>query len=176
MGKRREARMKEIDIEWLQRIDSIHQKFNRTIPLKSFSSRCTKEILIDRYFRFLEGRTFKLRIPTNESNYVKEENITYEIFYALFTKTKHTTVFPDEGKEKYHYSYGIQKYLSWNDHEFTISFRDEKLNHQSFKLHWNDILRITYEEIPTEKYWEIVSLFIEPKKEEHEQVSETTSI
>ena len=119
---------------------------------------------------------FQVGVPKKSYLTGKEENINYEIFYALFTKTKHTTCWPDEGKEKYHYSYGVQKYLSWNDSEFTISFRDEKLNHQSFKLHWNDILRITYEEIHVEKYWEIVSLFMLPKKEEHEQVSETESV
>jgi len=157
--------MKEIDVNWLQRIDDIHDKLSRSVPIGSPSKRCTKEILLDRYFKFLEGRAFKLRIPTNESNYVNEENVNYEIFYALFSKSKHTTIFPDEGEEPFHYSYGVQKYNGWNDHEFTISFLDEKLKRQSFKLHWNDILRITYEEIPVEKYWDVVKLFVVPKEE-----------
>lgn len=158
--------MKNLNYDWLKRICDIHDKLDRGVPLDSPTNRCTKEILIDRYFKFLEGRAFKLRIPVNDPTYCLEEDIEYEIFYALFSKTKHTTLFPKEGKDPYHYSYGVEKYNGWNDHEFTISFRDEKLKHQSFKLHWNGIIRIRYEEIPVEKYGDIVKLFIDMKPKE----------
>jgi len=159
--------MKEIDLKWLKRIEKVHDTLSRSVPIGAPSRRCTKEILLDRYFKFLGGRAFKLRIPTTESSYCKEEDIKYEVFYALFVKTKHTTIHPEEGDELYHYSYGVRKHLGWNDSEYNISFRDEKLKLQDFKFHWNDILRITYEEIPVKEYWEVVKLFIdfEPKKE-----------
>ena len=71
---------------------------------------------------------------------------------ALFNKVKHTTRSENENRDgKVHYSYGVEKYNGWNDSEFIISFIDEKCNRQSFKLHWNGILRIKYEEITVEK-------------------------
>ncbi len=167
-GKKMGDQMKTIDVKWMQKIDAVHDKLERSIPLGSKTRRCTKEILIDRYFKFLHNQAFKIQIPEEGSNYRKEEDIKYEVFYALFNRSKHTTCHPAEGDEPYHYSYGVRKYLSWNDHEFTISFRDEKLKQQSFKLHWNEIMRIRYERIPLEEYWEVVKLFVvtEPVKEE----------
>lgn len=154
--------MKKIDIDWLKRLDSVHEKLDRSIPLGSKSSRCTKEILIDRYFKFLENKTFKIRIPLPGEDYRTEEEIVYEVFYAWFNKTKHTTIScgDDDRDGDVHYSYGVEKFNGWNDHEFTISFRDEKLKYRSFKLHWNDIIRITYEEISNKKYFDIVGLFV----------------
>jgi hypothetical protein len=153
--------MKEIDINWLKRLDSVHEKLDRSIPLGSKTSRCTKEILIDRYFKFLENKTFKIRIPLPGHKYRTEEEMEYEVFYAWFNKTKHTITSIDDNRDgEVHYSYGVEKYNGWNDHEFTISFRDEKLKYRKFKLHWNDILRITYEEIPNKEYFNVVELFI----------------
>jgi len=154
--------MKEIDYDWLKRLYDTHDKLERSIPINSKTSRCTKEILLDRYFKFLNGRAFKLKLPKNDGKYTTEDETAYEIYYALFNKVKHTTRSEDENRDgKVHYSYGVEKYNGWNDSEFIISFIDEKCNRQSFKLHWNGILRIKYEEITVEKYWEVVKLFVD---------------
>lgn len=153
--------MKKIDYDWLKRIDTIHDKLDRHVPLKSKTRRCTKEVLIDRYFKFLENTAYKIRIPKESYKYGKLSKPTYETFYALFYKSKHTIISCNEHDGEVYYSYGVQKYNGWNDQEFTISFRDEKCNYQEFKLHWNDILKISYEKIPLQKYWEIVGLFID---------------
>ncbi len=157
-----DQKMKEIDIEWMRKIDAVHGKLSRSVPIDSKTSRCTKEILIDRYFKFLDNRAFKLTLPSEGMNYRTEEEITYEVFYAWFNKTKHTTCSEDKNRDgEVHYSYGVEKYNGWNDHEFTLTFRDEKLKHRSFKFHWNEIMRIRYERIPLERYWEIVGLFVD---------------
>jgi len=84
----------------------------------------------------------------------------------LFNKTKHTITSSDNFEGETHYSYGVEKYMGYNDHEFSMSFLDEKAQRQNFKLNWNDILRMRYERIPTEKYWEIVMLFLIEKPKE----------
>jgi len=149
--------MKKIDIDWIRRIDAIHDKLDRHTPNGSKSSRCTKEILIDRYFKFLNGKAFKLRLPVSDTKYINDDD--YETFYALFSKTKHTRV--SSSNDEVCYSYGVRKHLGHNDSEFDISFIDEKINQRTFKLHLNGIFRIKYEEITVEKYWEIAKLFID---------------
>ena len=69
--------MKTIDVKWMQKIDAVHDKLERSIPLGSKTRRCTKEILIDRYFKFLHNQAFKIQIPEEGSNYRKEEDIKY---------------------------------------------------------------------------------------------------
>ena len=167
MSNQTKGIMEEIDVKWMKKIDAVHEKLERSIPLGSTTRRCTKEILIDRYFKFLENKAFKLRIPTNPSKYGPPEEEEYETFYGIFLKSKHRIVSGGKHNEEVYYSYGVQKYNGWNDHEFTITFRDEKLKQQSFKLHWNDIMKIQYEEINPQKYWEVVALFVkmEPAKE-----------
>lgn len=161
-----DQKMKNIDYDWLKRIDAIHDKLDRHVPLKSNTRRCTKEILIDRYFSFLNGKTFKLRIPITSGKYASPKDMEYETFYVLFNKTKHTIISSGEHNGEVYYSYGVQKHNGWNDQEFTISFMDEKLRHQSFKLHWNGLLKIKYEEIPNKEYWKVVKLFIDPSDPE----------
>jgi len=147
--------MEKIDNNWLLKIDAVHEKLENSIKLDSKVSRCTKNILIDRYFKFLNGKFFKLSIPNRIYNHRGQDEITYEVFYAWFSKSTHTiTHSKDHEGEKYN-SYGVQKHNGWNDHEFDITFRDEKLKRQDFKFHWNDILKISYEEITMEKYWEV---------------------
>ena len=150
--------MKEIDYNWLKRIYDVHDKLERSIPIGSPTHRCTKEVLLDRYFKFLDKKTFKIEIH--------EENGCVEIYYAMFNKQKHTirSEGPHDGEG--YYSYGVRKYSGWNDSEFAITFLDEKLKRRHFKLHWNDILKIKYEEIPTDKYWEVVRLFINTTPEQ----------
>jgi hypothetical protein len=139
--------MKTLDIEWLKKIQKAHDRFARGIPIGSKHNECTQAIFIKRYFKFLENRTFKLKIKDS-------------IYYVLFTKSKLSTV----GTDYFSYSYGVQKYLGYNSSEFLISFFDEKLNRQEFKLHWNDIIRIEYEEIANEEYYNIVKLFVDGKE------------
>jgi len=169
--------MKTINVEWLKRIDNVHDKLKRSVPIGSKTSRCTKEILIDRYFKFLNGRAFKLKIPITSTKYLSNENdVEYETFYAWFNKVTHTVVSSKDHNGEVHYDYGVQKYNGWNDHEFTISFRDEKLKRREFQLHWNDILRIEYEEIPVKKYFEISELFIDMDTNEMDAIDECVHI
>jgi hypothetical protein len=76
------------------------------------------------------------------------------VFYALFTRSKWTT---SEGE--YWYNYGVTKHLGYNDSEYDISFLDEKLIRQDFKLHFNEIRDILYTEISNDEYYKIVELF-----------------
>lgn len=155
--------MKKIDNNWLLKIDKVYEKLKSSIPLDSKTSRSTKCILIDRYFKFLNNKFYKLIIPTNADKYANSDEIRCETFYAWFTKSEHTMTYSRDHEGEVFYSYGVQKCNGWNDHEFIISFRDEKLNRQEFKLHWNGILKIQYEEITMEKYWDVVGLFIDLK-------------
>jgi len=153
--------MKKIDVDWLKRIIDVHDRLERGVPLSSKTSRCTKGILIDRYFKFLDNRAFKLRIPVTPGKYTTEDKMEYEIFYGWFHKITHTITSCNDHDGEVYNSYGVQKHMGYNNHEFTISFRNEKLIPKEFKLHWNDILRITYEEITLEEYWKISMLFVD---------------
>lgn len=135
--------MKPIDIEWLKRIESVHNKFSRSIPLNSIQNECTQAIFINRYFRFLSNRCFKIKIKDT-------------IYYVLFTKTTKKT----SGTDYYSFNYGVKKHLGYSPSEFELQFFDERLKLQNIILHWNDIIRIEYDEITMEKYTEIVKLFL----------------
>jgi hypothetical protein len=134
--------METLNIGWLKKVEKVHDRFDRHVPTNSIQKICTQSIFINRYFKFLDGKTFKLKIEDC-------------IYYALFLKQK--TI----GTDYYYNSYGVEKHLGYNNYEFSISFFDEKLKRRDFKLHWNDIISIEYEEIPTKKYYEIVKLFIQ---------------
>jgi len=135
--------MEKINIEWLKRIKNRHDTFERSTPIGSKQNECTQAIFIHRCFKFLNNKAFKLKIDGT-------------IYYAFFTKSRWRT----SGTEHYYNEYGVRKYLGYDSSEFLIGFYDEKFSRQEFKLHWNDIIRIEYEEIPIEKYYNIVNLFI----------------
>lgn len=135
--------MKTMDIEWLKRIEKVHDKFSRSIPLSSKQGECTQAVFINRYFKFLSNRCFKIKI--NDI-----------IYYALFTKSIMRTI----GTDYYSYRYGVNKYLGYSPSEFELNFFDERFQSKNLILHWNDIIRIEYEEITLEKYYEIVNLFM----------------
>jgi hypothetical protein len=135
--------MKNINIKWLESILDSHDKYDRFIPIESSAKECTQSIFINRYFRFLENRTFKLKIKG-------------VIYYALFLKSRVKFVLTDYTS----INYGVTKRLGYNSHEFTISFFDERLSRQSINLHWNDIKEIEYEEITNKKFYKIVNLFL----------------
>lgn len=137
--------MEKINIEWLNRIDEVFQKQSRHVDSYRKDRRCSKSVMIDRYFKFLDGKFYILCING-------------EVYYAMFNKIKHTITSNNE-KHSY-YSYGVSFALGYNNHEFIISFIDEKLKSRDFKLHWNDIIKIEYEEISMDKYMEITRLFI----------------
>jgi hypothetical protein len=143
--------MKKIDLDWMKKIDLVFQNKERSVATYRKDGRCNKSVLIDRYFKFLSGKFFILKI--NE-----------EVYYAMFNRITHTIV-SDKDKPQ-HFSYGVSFALGWSSHEFNISFRDEKLKSQDFKLHWNDIMRIEYEEITNEEYWDVVKLFLKTAHQE----------
>ena len=135
--------METIDIDWLKRIERVHDKFSRSIPLNSKQKECTQSIFINRYFKFLSNRCFKIKINDN-------------IYYALFSKS----IMRTKGTDYYSYNYGVRKYLGYSQSKFELNFFDERVQSKNLKLHWNEIIRIEYEEITLEKYYEIVKLFI----------------
>lgn len=135
--------METIDIEWLKRIEKVHDKFSRSIPLNSTQKECTQAIFINRYFKFLLNRCFKIKINDN-------------IYYALFSKS----IMRTKGTDYYSYNYGVKKHLGYSRSEFELNFFDERVQSKHLILHWNEINRIEYEEITMEKYSEIVKLFI----------------
>lgn len=135
--------MKTMDIEWLKRIERVHDKFSRSIPSNSKQKECTQAIFINRYFKFLSNRCFKIKINDN-------------IYYALFCKSTMRT----KGTDYYSNNYGVKKYLGYSQSEFELQFYDERLQWKNVKLHWNEIICIEYEEITLEKYYEIIKLFI----------------
>jgi len=135
--------MKEIDIEWLNRIKKVHDKFERSISLDSKVKDCTQSIFIGRYFKILQNKCFKIKINSI-------------VYYAMFCRSKVKTV----GSDYYTYNYGVRKYLGHRNSEIVLHFLDERFNRQDIKLHWNEIIDIQYEEISMERYSEIVKLFI----------------
>jgi hypothetical protein len=145
--------METINYEWLKKIDGVLEKQERHCASYRKDSRNNKGVLIDRYFKFLNGKFFAIQIKD-------------EIFYAMFNRAS-VTIDGDETTK--YYSYGVQFHNGYSSSEFDISFRDEKLKYRSFKLHWNDIIRIKFEEISMEQYWNIVRLFM-IKKEDDENI------
>ena len=135
--------METMDIEWLKRIERVHDKFSRSIPSNSKQKECTQSIFINRYFKFLSNRCFKIKINDNT-------------YYALFSKSTMRT----KGSDYYSNNYGVMKYLGYNPSVFQLHFYDERVESKILKLHWNEIIRIEYEEITMGKYAEIVKLFI----------------
>jgi len=134
--------MKTLDIEWLKRVKNRHDRLERSIPVGSKNNECTQAIFIHRYFKFLNNKAFKLKIDGT-------------IYYAFFTKS----VWRTSGTNYYYNDYGVKKYLGYNSSEFLITFFDEKLKRQEFKLHWNEITKIEFKEITPEEYYNIVKLF-----------------
>jgi hypothetical protein len=113
----------------------------------------------------LDNKYFKLKI----------EDVIYYAWFHKTTSTLHSTSIHNGEKCC---TYGVEKYLGYNDSEYTISFRDEKCMWQSFKLHWNKIYTIKYEEITADQYWNIVKLFIDDdgvQKSEEEQIASSGS-
>lgn len=138
--------MELIDRNWLQKVCEAHNKYERSIPLNSKAMRCTQSIFIDRYFKWLEHKCFKLEILG-------------EIHYALFLGHTFTTTQFSGNKKEVSKNYGVTKYLGYNSSEFEISFVNEKGNPETIKLHYNDILDIKYEEITVKQYSDILKLF-----------------
>jgi hypothetical protein len=130
--------MQTIDPKWINKLIKVHDKFSRSIPLNSKSTRCTQSIFIDRYFKWLGNRSFKL-------------NINGVIHYATFLEMKNT-----DGTVK---SYGCRKGLTYGHYDFILRFLNERSELKDLKLHINDIYDIQYEEISNEKFFEILKLF-----------------
>lgn len=134
--------MQRINIEWLNKLCKIHDGLSRSVSVDSNIHRCEQQIFIDRYFKFLQNKCFKLKIKD-------------EIYYVMFVQHLHNIDNQFSG-----YSYGIRKCLSYDPHEIIISFFDEKLKNKDIKLHWNDILKIEYENILIKKYFKKIKQFI----------------
>jgi hypothetical protein len=134
--------METINIEWLHKIQKVHDKFERSIPISSPNKECTQSIFINRCFKFLYNKAYKLKIKD-------------DVYYALFIKLNGKI----SGTDYYFNNYGVRKVLGYNNSEVIISFLNEKFTYQEIKLHWNDIIKIEFEEIPLQKYYEIVNLF-----------------
>lgn len=139
--------MKKINIEKLKKFWSIIDRLERHIGIdgKGNQGRCEKEVFFHRYFRFLSGKCFKLFIND-------------EITYALFTRS---TVSSVGNKYNYKYSHdGVTYNMGYSLRKWNIDFRNEKMKPVDLNgLHFNDMLKIEYEEITQEEYFKIVKLF-----------------
>lgn len=133
--------MKNIDITKQQKFQSIVDRLNRGIPIGE-KGRCQKSIFVHRYFKFLNNRCFKLLI---------KDRIYYGMFVEHRIKVSDGTRYEHQGVE-FALGYSLSKYR--------LSFLNERHEFENLELHYNDILKLKYEEIELEKYYEISSLFI----------------
>jgi hypothetical protein len=137
--------MKKIDINWLKKFQSIVDKQNRSSVTYRQCSRCDKEVFVIRVFnKLIKNKTYKLKI---------KDKIYYGMFILASIKVN----------SKFAYkTCGVNFHLGYNNHEYSISFLDA--NNSKFiklsKIHWNDIIKIQYEEIPVSKFYEICLLYI----------------
>lgn len=137
--------MNKLDVK---RIITVHDKFKSSIPIeKTGDTRCTQSIFIDRYFRFLKNRTFKIKLKG-------------EIYYAMFCQQSFKVNSWSTNNSFMYFNYGVKKHLGYNGHEFNISFINEKGVFTILeKIHYNDFLELEYEEITRDEFYKIVKLF-----------------
>jgi hypothetical protein len=137
--------MKQINIPWLNKFQSIVDKQNRSSVNYRQCSRCDKEVFTIRVFnKLIKNKAYKLKI---------KDKIYYGMFVEYSIKVN--------GNFAYN-TCGVNFHLGYSNHEYSISFLGA--NNTTFiklsKLHWNDIIEIQYEEIPVIKFYEICSLYV----------------
>ncbi len=137
--------MKTINIDWLKKFQSIVDRLDRASSKYRQCSRCDKEVFTIRVFNnHIKDKSFKLRIKNR-------------IYYGMFIQSviKVDKVFA-------YNTCGVNFHLGYGSNEYNISFFDATTN--SFtkisRVHWNDIIRIEYEEIDNEKFYEICKMFL----------------
>jgi hypothetical protein len=143
--------MNTLDINWLQKIQSIIDNLDRTTKPGSKESRCQKEVFVCRYFKFLNGKCFKIKIKD-------------KVYFIMFNKstTTATSCLRDD-LLKYN-SYGVKFYLSYGSSDYEFIFRNEHLEMIDLIVHYNDLLKIKYKEITSEEYFNIVKMFLFEEK------------
>lgn len=143
--------MNTLDINWLQKVQNIIDKLDRTTYPDSKESRCQKEVFVCRYFKFLKDKCFKIKIKD-------------KVYFAVFNKStiKVTSCLRDDLLT--YYSYGVKFYLSYGSSDYELSFRDEHFNPIQLIVHYNDLLQIKYKEITQEEYFNVVKMFLFEEK------------
>jgi len=134
--------MTSVNIEWLKRIEEAHNRWDRSRPFGSKHKRCTQQILIDRYFKFLHNKCFKL--------YIKGE-----MYYVMFINLIHTV-----DHEYVYNTYGVSKHLGYANFELELSFLDERCNTKRIVVSYNDILDIKYRAIRKKKFYRMCKKFL----------------
>lgn len=132
--------MKNIDVKWLRRLQDHISTLDRGCGLTSF---CQKEIFVNRYFKFLENKCFKIEYQG-------------EIHYCYFTRR--TISYSNEKVSAY--NYGIRFKVGWSNAKYSLTFLNEKGKYKQLELHYNDFLELKYEEISIKKYGKILKLFV----------------
>jgi len=154
--------MIKLDRDWMRKVQNAVDKQERASCKYRDNIRCNKSVLVDRYFSFLNNRCFKLKI-TKELGYEYETNerlFNEEVFYAYFAVSQHTMTNGKTNKESSWYNYGVEFSLGYSSNKYIINFRDEKFDWREFKLTWNELLQLEYEEITSVQYMDFVKKFI----------------
>lgn len=137
--------MKNIDIDWLMKFQSIVDRMNRSVVPYRQCSRCDKEVFTIRVFnKLLKNKSYKLRIND-------------KVYYGMFIEC----IIKVNGEPAYK-KCGVNFHLGYSNSEYTISFFDAtKSNFTNLsKLHWNTIINIEYNEVPNEEFYTLASKFI----------------
>ena len=142
--------MEQIDVKWMKRFQEKIDKLDR-FSSKTNDSRCQKEIFVCRYFKFLNGKCFKIKLKD-------------EVFFAMFNKSTTTTISAKDSHKYIYNSYGITFSLGYGNSEYDFTFRDEKFKVQDFTLGWNDILKVKWKEITMEEYIKVIKMFLFEEK------------
>lgn len=135
--------MKDLEVNWLKKFQSIVDKQGRGSSNYRQCSRCDKEVFTIRVFnKLLKNKTFKLKIKDN-------------IYYCLFVELNVST----NGIPTYKYC-GVKFHLGYSLSEYDVYFIDAQGKRVEMVLHYNDVIRLEYEEIPLSLYQEMLSYYI----------------
>ena len=147
--------MKTIDKEFLKKFIYTVDKYNRTI--KTPGIRSEKQKFVSRLGMFLKNRCFKLRfhIKTGDGYNYNEVNKTY-VDYAIFVPYVTTDFFTEEEKNRHA---GFTFANTWSNHEFKLTYVNHRGEEVEKILHYNQLLRLEYEEITANEFSNILKLF-----------------
>lgn len=139
--------MKKIDRNKLKKFQAVVDRFSRSTPIGGlYGLNCEKSIFVGRWsYQYLANRCFKLHFKD-------------KVYYAMFLAYTSTTT-SSKGVDK-SVQGGFEYALSWRTKDYKLIFRDERLDIIELEVNYNDLLRLEYEEITKEKYFDIVKIFL----------------
>jgi len=140
--------MKKIDRKKLKNFQAAVDRCSRSTPIGGglYGSNCEKSIFVGRWScQHLANRCFKLKVKD-------------KVYYAMLLAYTSTTT-SSKGVDKSVHG-GFEYALSWRTKDYKLIFRDERLDIIELEVNYNDLLRLEYEEITKEKYFDIVKIFL----------------